>query len=151
MIGVGVRGLVALRGRGWSPALQLRAARAWAHDYAANGGVASFRLDAARLDACPVALRWSLLTARVCASVALGNLRATGSNSFLPRTRDRLWSDVGATLMMSMVLAKLAQVHASVGLAAPLRRDRFAFQPEEFHRVAAVLWVIELGLGLRFP
>jgi hypothetical protein len=152
MPGFGLQALAALRGSGmWAPALQLRATRAWLDGWAAAGGSADFRLDSARLDLCPLGWRWRMLTGRACLAGALGSLAAAGSRSFGARSQSRLWVDAGATLTLAADLGRLLQVRVNTGLALPARRDRYAFGPDVFHRVSAVCWQGDIGVGLRFP
>ena len=65
----------------WSPALFVGATHVWRSDLSEPGGAASFTLDAASLDACPLRLRWSRLAARPCASALVGRLAASGSDT----------------------------------------------------------------------
>ncbi|HET6333513.1 MAG TPA: hypothetical protein VFG30_09890 [Polyangiales bacterium] len=144
--------LLAFRGRGiFVPALQLSAAHVWVSDLAQAGGVAAFQLTTVRLDVCPLGVRAGALGARACLTAAVGSLNAQGANSYLPRTSARGWLDLGARLLASIDIGAVFQVLGGVGLVAPLRRDRFAFRPEVFHRVDVPCWEGHLGLGVRFP
>jgi hypothetical protein len=152
MPGVTAGVLLAFRGRGvFVPALQLSAAHVWVSDLAQPGGVAAFQLTTMRLDVCPLGVRAGVLGARACLTTAVGSLNAEGANSYLPRTRARGWLDVGTRLLASIDIGQVFQVLGGVGLLAPLRRDRFAFRPEVFHRVDVPCWEGHLGLGVRFP
>jgi hypothetical protein len=152
MYGLGLRALMAFRGRGlWAPALQLEAAHAWVSELAQPGGVAGFQRTTARLDVCILGLRGAGLAAHACLNGAFGSLRAQGSQSYLPRTRERPWDDLGGSLHLRVDVGRLLQLEVGATLAVPLRRDRFAFYPEVFHRVAALCWDGHLGMGVRFP
>lgn len=152
MTGLAVQVMLALYRRGlWAPALQLSAAHVWAGGLAQPGGVADFQQSTLRIDVCPVGLSASVFAARACLASALGSLAAQGSRSYAPRSNARLWLDLGASLLASADLGSLFQVLGGVTLAMPLRRDRFAFRPDVFHRVAPLGWEGHLGLGVRFP
>jgi hypothetical protein len=151
MPGVALTAEIAWRGAGWfAPLLRLSAGRSWASADTPDGH-AAFRLDAAHLAACVAGLRRGGFAARACASTALGRLRASGSDTYEPHTRARAWAGVGAELLLALDLAGPLQLEAGAGLTAPLRRDRFAFAPAVFHRVAALCGEGQLGLSLRFP
>jgi hypothetical protein len=152
MPGLGLQLLVAVRGTGvWAPTLQLRATRQWLAGWTAAYGVADFQLDVVRLDACPLAAQLRPLTARACLEAGLGSLTAHGRATYDPHTRSRLWTDSGATLVLSAELGPSWQVGVNLGLVVPWRRDRFAFRPEEFHHVASLCWTGDLRIGVRFP
>jgi hypothetical protein len=152
MPGLRVHAMLALRGSGWfAPALQLSAAHVWASALKQSGGVADFQRTTVRLDLCPLAIRAGALAARACLSSAVGSSNAQGSESFSPRSSARGWFDLGATLLANADLGPIFQVIAGFTLTAPLRRDRFAFQPDVFYRVAALGWDGHLGMGVRFP
>src|SRR5437762_1464135 len=80
--GVAVYGMAELdRGGLWAPALFVGATHVWRNDLAESGGTASFTLDAASVDACPLRLGWSRLVARPCASALVGRLASTGTDA----------------------------------------------------------------------
>jgi hypothetical protein len=155
MPGLGLQLAVALRGTElWAPALQLRMTRHWLQGATAAYGVADFQLDVLRLDVCPLALRLAdvaNLTGRACLETGLGSLTAHGRATYAARTRTRLWADSGVTVALSADLGRFWQVGVNAGLVLPWRRDRFAFRPEEFHRVDAVCRTFDLRVGVRFP
>jgi hypothetical protein len=152
MYGFGVRALAALRGPSvWAPALQLRASRLELTGWAASGGIADFRLYSVQLDACPLGLFAGPLTARACLAAALGDLTASGRDTFAAEQRARLWLTWGATLALQLDLGAVAQVGVNAGLLAPFRRDRYAFRPAVFHEVGQLGFVGDLSVGVRFP
>jgi hypothetical protein len=152
MYGLGLSTLMAFRGRGlWAPALQLEAAHVWVSGLTQPGGVAAFQRTTARLDVCMLGLRAAGLAAHACLNGALGSLGAQGSQSYLPQARERLWADLGGSLLLCADIGRLLQFELGATLAVPLRRDRFAFHPDVFHRVAALCWDGHLGMGVRFP
>jgi hypothetical protein len=152
MPGVSAQAVLAFHGAGiFAPALQLSAAHAWVNDLSQPGGVADFQRTTVRLDLCPLALRAGFLAARACVSAAAGSLSAQGSETYVPRASSRGWLDLGTSLRGTASIGPVFQVLAGVVLAFPLRRDEFAFRPDVFHRVAALSWEGQLGLGVRFP
>lgn len=152
MPGLAVHAIVAFRSTGLlAPAVQLTAAQAWVSGLSQPGGVADFQRTTVRLDACPVALDLRFVTARPCVSAAAGSLNAQGSDTYVPRTSTRGWLDLGTSLRLNADLGPVFQIVAGLTLAFPLRRDAFAFRPDVFHRVPALSWEGQLGLGLRFP
>jgi len=151
MPGLGASALVAFEGYGlWTPLLQVRVAHAWAMATEA-AGTADFRLDRADLVACVIGLRSQALAARACVTGGIGRLSASGSQTYDPNSHARLWLAAGGELLLSAELFGPVQLQASAGLAVPLRRDRFAFAPRVFHRVAAAIPYGQIGLAVRFP
>lgn len=152
MPGLAVHAIVAFRSSGLlAPALQLTAAHAWVNGLSQSGGAADFQRTTVRVDVCPIALHALVLTARACLSAGAGSLSAQGSDTYVPRTSSRGWFDLGASLRANADLGPVFQVVAGLTLAFPLRRDSFAFRPDVFHRVSALSWEGQLGLGVRFP
>ena len=151
MPGIGASALIAFRGHGlWTPLLQVRVTHAWASATEA-AGTADFQLDRADLVACVIGLRSEVLAARACIAGAIGRLQASGSETYDPNNHARLWLSAGGELLLSVELFGPLQLQAGAGLAVPLRRDRFAFAPRVFHRVAAAVPYGHLGLAVRFP
>lgn len=152
MYGFGVRASAALRGTSlWAPALQLRASRLWLNGWPADGGVADFRLYSFQLDACPVALFAGPLTSRACLAAALGDLTASGRDTFAAQSHARLWASLGATLALQVDLPSILQVGVNAGFLAPFQRDRYAFRPTVFHEPSALCFVFDVSAGVHFP
>jgi hypothetical protein len=151
MPGVGLYARLSLHGWGiWTPALQLQLARTWLDDVSETGGDADFAIESAALDACPLGVRIPPLSAHACVAATLGRLTARGSNSYAPRAHHEPWSSLGGRLLVAVGLGAWAELHAGLGLLAPLRRYRFAFRPDVFHRVPGVCLEGQLGAGVRF-
>jgi len=149
--GVWLGGLVARERPGaWSPALAVSLLHAGSGDLAEPGGRASFTLNAAVLDACPVRLAASIVEARPCASLLLGRLAAAGSDTYAPASAERSFGAAGLSLRLAVALPHHLQVGGRVEAEAPWRRDAFAFSPTVFHRAAAVTLAAGLSLGVRF-
>src|SRR5262249_54967849 len=75
MPGIAIYGMAALDRDGlWAPAIFVGATHVWRTDIAETDGSASFALDAASLDACPLRLGWPRLAVRPCASALAGRL-----------------------------------------------------------------------------
>ena len=150
--GVGAYARLSLNGAGlFAPALQLQLAHSWASGLSEAGGDADFALDSAALDLCPLGLRGAPFAAYAGFAGTLGRLTASGSNSYAPRTQHELWSSLGGRLLFAVGLTAWLELQAGLGLAGPLRRYRFAFRPDVFHRVPALCLEGQLGVGVRFP
>jgi hypothetical protein len=83
-------------------------------------------------------------------SATFGRLTASGANSYSPQTHHEPWSSLGGRLLVAVGLGAWAELHGGLGLAAPLRRYRFAFRPDVFHRVPGRCLEGHLGAGVRF-
>ncbi len=82
----------------WSPALVLSFLHAVSGNLNETGGTADFTLDAATVDACPVRLAAAVFEARPCASLLVGRLDASGSNTYSPASAQRTFAASGAAL-----------------------------------------------------
>jgi hypothetical protein len=152
MPGVGLYALLALNGDGpWAPAVELQVAHAWAYGLRQPDGNADFELQSARLEACPLGLQLSPLTARACVAGAIGRVVAAGSDSYSPQSHAELWASLGGSVLVTIGLGDLLEVQAGFGADRPLRRYDFAFRPDVFHRVPGLCFQGHLGAGVRFP
>lgn len=118
-------------------------------------GDSSFSWSAARLVACPFALRWlEPLTLHVCSLFEAGALRARGQSSEGVRVKVMPWLALGgeARLEWAPVPPLLLQLEA--GVTSPLARGRFLFEPEDAENTAFTVPAAGVragfGLGLRF-
>jgi hypothetical protein len=146
MPGVALYGMLAFDHEGpWSPALFVGAMHVWRSDLAELGGVASFTLDAANVDACPLRLRWSLLAARPCASALVGLLTARGSDTDQAVSSMRPFAAASAVIIAG--LGAPVEVSARLGVGLTLIRDSYEFATNIFHRVGAVTISASLGVG----
>lgn len=136
----------------WSPAARLAVAHARVGGLVeAGGSTADFTLTGGTVDACPLALRVARFAARACAAAGAARLTAHGGNTYSPRSRQRPFVAVGASLIAALSLGRRLQIEARVAGAAPLIRDSYQFTPEVFYRVASVTLELDLGLSIRFP
>lgn len=133
----------------WSPALVVGAMHVWRSDLAETGGSASFTLDAASLDACPVRLRWWRLTARPCASGLLGRLATQGSNTLQRASAARPFGVAGAVL--SAGIGSPIEVTARLGIGVTLLRDSYEFATNVFYRAEAITISTSIGVGVHWP
>jgi hypothetical protein len=136
----------------WSPVALLGATHAWRSDLEEPGGTASFMLDAASLDACPLLFRTSVLETRPCASLLGGRLlaRATATQNPASESARPFWV-LGAAAVLSAKLVWRLEASARIALGANLVRDSFEFTPVVFHEVPPVSMAASLGIGLRSP
>jgi hypothetical protein len=152
MPGFGLYARLALNGtQPWMPAIALQLARTWVDGLSEPGGEAAFALESARLAVCPLGFQLAAFSTFACGTGEVGRLIARGSRSYAPQTHREPWTSLGGTVLLSLGLGALAEVQAGFGVARPLRRDRFSFQPEVFHEVAGASLSAHLGAGVRFP
>jgi hypothetical protein len=150
MPGVAIQVMAALDREGpWAPALFVGAAHVWRSDLSEPGGKASFTLDAATLDACPLRLRWSRLAARPCAAALVGRLAARGSDTENAASSARPFAAAGASVTAS--LGSTVELSARLGAGVTLIRDSYELGASVFHRAAPVTFSASLGIGTRWP
>jgi hypothetical protein len=148
--GLALYGMAALdRGGVWAPALFVGATRVWRSNLSEPGGTASFTLDAATLDACPLRLGGSRLVARPCVSALVGRLTASGSDTPDPATSARPFAAAGAALTAS--LGTTVELSARLGIGMTLIRDSYHFGSTTFHRAGGITTTVSVGVGLRWP
>ena len=121
------------------PALELGASASRALDATEPNGTASFAWFTAR--AAAYLLRWSpgaraVLRAGIAGDV--GVLQARGSATTSPASSSRLWTSLGGAGDFEVPLGRAIAVITAVGVAAPLRRDRYAFGSTDFYQVPYV-------------
>jgi len=150
MPGIAIGGMLALERDGlWAPALFVGATHVWRNDLAETGGNASFTLDAATVDACPLRVGWSWLVARPCAAALLGRLNATGANTEDGASAARPFATAGVAVAASA--GSTVEVTARVGVGVTLLRDSYEFGGMTFHRASPITTAASLGVGLRWP
>jgi hypothetical protein len=152
LFGVGGAGQLELARGDW---LSLAVRIAYAHhawrSLRAEGGRAAFALDHGTLDVCPGRLRASSLTLRACLAAALGRLRASGHDTYLPAATHLRVGNLGGALLAALSLVGPLDLELRAALGAPLARQRFSFAPQVFHRTAPVILSLELGVSVHFP
>jgi len=135
----------------WSPALVLAGHHAWRTDVQEPGGTASFTLDAATLDVCPLRLRLAPLEARPCVSALFGRFAARATDTFDPAAESvRPFGVVGAAAVMTAHLGWLLEASGRLAVGANLVHDSFEFSPAVFHTVPPISAAASLGIGLRW-
>jgi hypothetical protein len=150
MPGIAVAGMMALERDGvWAPALFLGATHAWRDDLAETGGNASFALDAATVDACPLRVGGALFVARPCAAALFGRLSASGTNTQQADSAARPFATAGVALTASV--GTTVEVSARVGVGVTLLRDSYEFGGATFHRASLITTAASLGVGLHWP
>jgi hypothetical protein len=149
MPGVALYAMVALERDGpWAPALIIGASHVWRADLSQRGGTASFTLDAASLDACPLRLRWSWFAARPCGSATIGRLTASGSDTEAAASTHRPFAAAGVTLVAGF--GTTIELSLRLGLGVTLIRDSYEFATTVFHRAGAITTSASLGIGVRW-
>jgi hypothetical protein len=133
----------------WAPALVLGATHAWRSDLAEQGGTASFVLDAATVDACPLRVRRFGVTARPCLAVLVGRFVAQGGgNTDRPQTVPRPFAATGGALTASA--GSTVQLFGRFGLGVTVVRDAYEFATDVFHRASLFMFSASIGVGARW-
>jgi hypothetical protein len=151
MPGIAIYAMAATERDGlWSPGILLGATHVGRGGLSEQGGTAAFTLDAASLDGCLLRARLSSIEARACASVLLGRLTASGTDTDAPASAARFFGAVGGTVVLTAGLGQIVELSARLGTGATLVRDAFAFTPTIFHRASGVTTSASLGIGARW-
>jgi hypothetical protein len=137
----------------WFPSLRLSGLRAVSdRGVPGGGGVAAFRLDAARVDGC--VLRWSTDVASVepCVGLEAGMLTAESTPFDGFRSQTLGWAAASGLVRGVLRYADILAVHADLGVGLPLTRYRFRFSGQAPLHTSAGLGVrAGVGVGVRFP
>ena len=150
--GIAAYAMAALNREGaFSPALIVGATHLWRADLSEPDGAASFTLDAASLDACPVRLGGSRLAVRPCASALVGRLTASGSNTAVPASAARPFAALGAAVAAGLGIGARLELSVRLGVGATLIRDAYEFGTAPFHRAERVTTSASLGIGAHWP
>jgi hypothetical protein len=151
MPGIAIYVMAALdRDGAWAPALFVGATHVWRAGLSESGGTASFALDAATLDACPLRLRWSRLTARPCASALVGRLSSKGSDDTQQEvSATRPFGVAGAAMTASF--GSTVELSARLGVGLTVLRDSYEFGNAVFHQSSLFTISASLGIGVHWP
>ncbi len=142
----------------WSPALALSYSHQRLDEHVRDQGRADFALNVAALELCPLRLGGPALQVGPCLLGSLGRLRSTGHETYDPGGETRPWGSVGASAQ-ALARWSVLELRVSFGVLHPLVRDAFRFGPAcsgaaceggVFHRVGAVLWSADAGVGVDF-
>jgi hypothetical protein len=134
-----------------SPAAAVGAIHSWRSELSERGGKASFALDVASVDLCPMTLRTSVLAGFLCASAMVGWTSSSGSDTQAPKSRTRPFVAVGGSLVLSVALGTRFSLAARLGTDATAIRDSYYFGASTFHRAALFTTSASVGLGMRLP
>ena len=132
-----------------APALFVGATHAWRDDLTETGGNASFTLDAATVDACPLRVSAAWFVARPCAAALVGRLSASGTNTQQADSAARPFATAGVALTASA--GTTVEISARVGVGVTLLRDSYEFGGATFHRASMITTAASLGVGLHWP
>lgn len=133
----------------WAPAFTIGATHVWRTGLVQPGGTASFTLDAASLDACPLQLRWWRFVARPCLAGLVGRLAARGSDTEGAASSARPFASAGGAV--ALTLGAPVELALRFGVGLTLIRDSYEFGDESFHHAARVTTSLGLGVGWRWP
>lgn len=144
-----------VRASWFEPLLALSFNRAAPQDVRVPVGDSSFSWSAARLAACPFALRWlEPLTLRVGSLFEAGALRARGQSSEGARVKVMPWLALGGEARLEWAPVRPLLLDLEAGATAPLARGRFLFEPKDTENTAFTVPAVGVragfGLGLRF-
>ncbi|MEI9937885.1 MAG: hypothetical protein WDO69_11765 [Pseudomonadota bacterium] len=135
----------------WSPALVLAGHHAWRTGVQEQGGSASFTLDAATLDVCPVRFRFAVLEARPCGSALVGRFAARATDTFNSAGKiARPFWVLGGAAVVTADFGGVLEASMRLAAGANLVRDSFEFSPAIFHTVPPVSAAASVGIGLRW-
>lgn len=149
--GIAAAGMAMLDRAGiWAPALSLGVTRVWRSDLPQSGGAASFALDAASIDACPLRIGVARVAARVCGSALVGRLTTRGSNTEQPTTARRPFAAAGVALTMNAGVGTIVDLYARLGIGSTLIRDSYELGSTTFYRTGRLTTSASLGIGLRW-
>jgi hypothetical protein len=134
----------------WAPAAVIGAHHAWRR-VQEQGGKASFSLDAATLDACPLRIRFRAFDLRPCGSALLGRLGARGTDTSNPSVENgRPFLALGGGALVTANLGPFLTLSGRVTAGANLVRDSFEFKPTTFYTVPLITETVSIGLGVRW-
>jgi hypothetical protein len=150
MPGIALYGMAAVERDGpWAPALFVGATHVWRSDLPESEGNASFTLDAASLDACPLRLERARFVARPCASALVGRLKASGSDTDQATSAARPFGSAGVAFMASF--GSRIEVSARLAVGLTLLRDAYELGRVIFYRASPITVGAGLGVGFRWP
>ena len=153
MLGFGASMLVAYERQSvLSPALRVTFSHFTRSGFEATGGSAEFSLDTGTLELCPFRASAGPLRLYPCLlRVVGGRLQASGSRTVAGQSRARPWWELGSSLLAQVRPASSIELGVSLAAGWPVVRDRFQFEPLEFHRVSGVIWTLGASAGVTFP
>jgi len=131
----------------WSPAIAVGAFHAGRSDLAEPGGKAAFALDAATIDGCALRIRASVVNVRACATVLVGRLLASGSDTDAPARFAKLFGAAGAAGALTVDLGSRVELSARIGTGLTLWRDSFEFATTAFHTASRFTTSAGIGVG----
>jgi hypothetical protein len=149
-LGMGVEANTTLDSGGWlSPLFAVAANRTLTDTATTPNGTAQLSWWALRASACPV--RWPerrWLALRPCALFDIGQLNGSGENTERRAESSGMWLAAGASGRVEAFVLQRLSLLAEGGILAPLRRDRFYFDPDS--ETTTAFEVPELGALARF-
>jgi hypothetical protein len=135
-----------------APSFRLSVHRTLDASIEAGAGTATLRWTFGRAEACPI--RFVLgpwIRARPCALFEAGVIEAGGAIA-RAQFRMRPWAAGGAQVRFAWTVASAMALEADVGLAFPVVRETFFFEPSpDVYRAAPALGVASLGVAVLFP
>lgn len=138
------------RPNGFSPTARLTLAHFGRGGFSASSGLgeASFQVDSATLELCPVRVTAWRLGLAPCAFATGGVLRAAGFEALDTRRVTRPWWVFGGSALALLSVGETWQLEGGVSAGKPSIQDTFQFEPLVVHHVRP--WVVTIGLGAGF-
>jgi hypothetical protein len=133
-----------------SSSLRLRLSHSEAGGFEEPGGTASFRVDVATLELCPLRLGTTEVNLRPCGFVSGGILGASGSDTTDAQEHNRPWGAAGGSLVLAIRPVEQLQIECFGSLGSPFVRDAFQFAPSVFHEVWSTIPSVGVGTGFIF-
>ncbi|MGH7435770.1 MAG: hypothetical protein ACRENE_08850 [Polyangiaceae bacterium] len=115
------------------------------------GGTAHFAWITLRPLACPFGLSAGRsLAVRGCATGDFGLVVASGEDTVAPATSVRQWGSLGGSCRLETLPRASLRAQVEAGVQAPLRRDRYAFGPNDFFQVPVAIFTTAVSLAVSF-
>jgi hypothetical protein len=86
---------------------------------------------------------------RACATVLVGRLSASGSDTDAPARFARLFAAAGAAGVLSVDTGSRVELSARIGTGLTLWRDSFEFATTPFHTASRFTTSAGIGVGFR--
>jgi hypothetical protein len=114
----------------FAPEIRLAYVQALSQTLAPGAGTVAFDFGTARLEACPVRVRWKDVSVIPCATLEVGSTSASAAGVENPESTHRGWYAGGAVARVEWEVTKRVVLEASADVLVPFRHDRFYFGPD---------------------
>jgi hypothetical protein len=143
---------LAFRAARFPPSIRLGLERSNGSPTAVAGGVLDFTRTIGVLEVAPLEVAWGRLAIAPLVGLEAGALRAVASEITPARSATRAFVALGTGARVDLVLVGPLALEAAVGVAFPVTRDRFFFEPDTtVSQAAPAGFRGSFGLMARFP